>query len=139
MIEFHYELEFELGNESKFSDWISRIINSEGAHHSQIDFIFCSDAYLLEINLKYLRHDTFTDIITFDYSDDTTVSGDVFISVDRVRENAAVFGSTFEKELLRVMSHGVLHLLGYTDKSDKDSAVMRNKEDEKITLFHVEH
>lgn len=139
MIEFHYELEFELGNESKFADWVTRIITSESAHCAQIDYIFCTDSYLLDINQKYLQHDSLTDIITFDYSDAVSVSGDIFISTERVRENARLFKCPFEKELLRVMAHGALHLIGYNDKSLEDATLMRAKEDEKITMFHVEH
>ncbi len=138
MIEFHYEIDFSLDDETKFADWASRVVTSEGGNYKQIDYIFCSDDYLLEMNKKYLSHDTLTDIITFDYSEGTRIGGDIFISIDRVRDNAGVFKTEFEKELLRVMSHGLLHLFGYTDKSDSDKMVMRTKEEEKIKLFHVE-
>ncbi len=139
MIEFHYETGFRLDNETKFADWISRVVASEGGSYKQIDYIFCSDNYLLEMNKKYLSHDTFTDIITFDYSEGKPIGGDIFISIDRVRENAEVFKTEFEKELLRVMSHGLLHLFGYTDKLKTDKSFMRSKEEEKMKLFHVEH
>jgi rRNA maturation RNase YbeY len=92
----------------------------------------------LEVNRKYLNHDTFTDIITFDYSDGKRIGGDVFISIDRVKENAMIFKTEFEKELLRVMAHGILHLFGYMDKTKVEKEQMRSKEDEKIKLFHVE-
>ncbi|WP_136468151.1 rRNA maturation RNase YbeY [Flagellimonas onchidii] len=138
MIDFHFESELKLKDLAKFSDWISRIIESEGFQLGQIDYIFCTDDYLLNVNQQYLNHDTFTDIITFDYSSGRTLSGDIFISSDRVSENARTYGVTFENELLRVMSHGVLHLMGYADKTEDEQSVMRTKEEEKIKLFHVE-
>lgn len=138
MIEFHYETDFQLKNESKFADWVSRVVASEGGTCGQIDYIFCGDSYLLKMNKKYLSHDTFTDIITFDYSEGKRIGGDIFISVDRVSENAAIFETDFEEELLRVMAHGVLHLFGYKDETEAGKAEMRSKENEKIKLFHVE-
>ena len=103
-----------------------------------MDYIFCTDEYLLELNQEYLKHDTFTDIITFDYTDGSAISGDIFISTDRVKENAKEFEEDVLNELRRVMSHGVLHLAGYGDKSKEESKLMREKEDEKIKMFHVE-
>lgn len=138
MIEFHFKSEFRLKSAAQYSDWVSRIINSEDFVVGQIDYIFCTDDELLKINVEYLKHDTLTDIITFDYSDGTTISGDVFISTDRVKDNAVTFNVDFNEELLRVMSHGVLHLMGYGDKSDKEISLMRKKEEEKIKMFHVE-
>ena len=138
MIDFHFETDFELEDTSKYSDWITRIITTHNRKHSQIDYIFCDDEYLLDINIKYLDHDTYTDIITFDYTEEKVIGGDIFISVDRLKENASLFKVDFNDELLRVMSHGVLHLLGYKDKSEEDSDVMRNKENECINMFHVE-
>ncbi len=138
MIEFHYETNFKIENEKKFADWLSRIIASENFICTQLDYIFCGDDYLLNLNQKYLSHDTYTDIITFDYSDGRSLTGDIFISVDRLRENAECLEIEFEEELLRVMSHGILHLVGYKDKSEVDSSEMRAKENEKIKLFHVE-
>ncbi len=138
MIEFHYELDFDLGNETYYADWLNRVALSEGGIVKQIDYIFCRDEYLLDINQKYLNHDTYTDIISFDYSEGKVLSGDIFISIERVRENADAFGVDFAEELLRVMSHGVLHLSGFKDKTEEDSLVMRGKEDEKIKMFHVE-
>ena len=138
MIEFHYELDFILDKEPYYADWLNRIVVSEGGNLRQVDYIFCDDEYLFEINLKYLDHDTYTDIITFDYSEGKALAGDIFISVDRVRENAKDYGAGFPEELLRVMSHGILHLMGYSDKTDRDRKIMRNKEDEKIKMFHVE-
>ncbi|MEG3656135.1 rRNA maturation RNase YbeY [Arenibacter palladensis] len=139
MIDFHYETDFSIDDEAKFADWINRIILSEDEVYSQLDFIFCDDDYLLKINQDYLDHDTYTDIITFPYEDMSGIAGDIFISVERVKENALDFGVEFYTELKRVMAHGVLHLLGYGDKSEEETMKMRLKEDEKIKLFHVEH
>jgi probable rRNA maturation factor len=105
---------------------------------SALSYIFCNDQYLLDLNQTYLSHDTLTDIITFDYVEGTVVSGDIFISVDRLKENAAIFKVSFEEERLRVMAHGLLHLMGYKDKTTEDQEVMSNKENEKIKMFHVE-
>lgn len=138
MIDFHFESDFILENKTNYSDWVTRIVLSENHEAGQIDYIFCSDDYLLRINQEYLNHDTYTDIITFDYSEGKVVSGDIFISVDRVKANAETFKVSFNQELLRVMSHGVLHLSGYGDKTDEERLKMRSKEDEKIKLFHVE-
>ncbi len=138
MIEFHFKSDLLLETKSDYSDWINRILESEGFVLGQIDYIFCTDDYLLELNQEYLNHDTFTDIITFDYTDGRTISADIFISTERVEENALNFEVSFKEELLRVMSHGVLHLMGYGDKSDEDQKLMRKKEEEKMKLFHVE-
>lgn len=109
--------------------WIKSTIVSEGKSPGDISFIFCSDEYLLEVNKKYLQHDYFTDIITFDYVENGRISGDIFISVDRVKENAAMFANTFEKELNRILIHGILHLLGYKDKDKGEKELMTEKED----------
>lgn len=113
----------------KITRWIKETITSEGKTLGDISFIFCSDAYLLEVNKQYLNHDYFTDIITFDYVENGLISGDIFISCDRVKENAAEFNTGFENELYRIIIHGVLHLLGYKDKSKKDKLLMTDKED----------
>jgi probable rRNA maturation factor len=138
MIEFNYETEFVLENEDSFSSWISKVILSEKKKVGEISYVFCDDEYLLKLNQKHLNHDTLTDIISFDYTMGSEISGDIFISVERVRENATDFDATFEDELKRVMAHGVLHYCGYKDKTEEDSALMRSKEDEKIKMFHVE-
>ena len=138
MISFNYETEFELSNEDSISDWISRVIVSEQKTEGELAFVFCDDAYLLELNQNYLQHDTLTDIISFDYSLGNELHGDVFISVERVKGNAILFDQTFENELLRVLVHGVLHYCGYKDKSAADKQLMRSKENEKIAMFHVE-
>ena len=139
MINYNYELDFTLENEELFSQWIENVIHSEEKYLGEISYIFCKDDYLLEINQQYLDHDTLTDIISFDYTEDDTVSGDIFISIERVRENASDLNVAFEEELKRVMIHGILHYCGYKDKSDSDEALMRSKEDEKIKMFHVKH
>jgi rRNA maturation RNase YbeY len=139
MISFNYETQFILENESAFEDWISRIIVSEGFEEGEINYIFCDDAYLHKINMEYLKHDTLTDIISFDYSVGNLLQGDIFVSVERVTDNAIDFKVSFDEELKRVLSHGVLHYCGYKDKSPDDEAIMRKKEDEKIKMFHVEH
>ncbi len=138
MIEFNYETDFELNNEAQFSNWISRILVSENKKEGEINYVFCDDEYLLKLNIEHLQHDTLTDIISFDYSLGNELSGDIFISVERVKYNANDFNVTFDEELKRVMAHGVLHFCGFKDKTDSDSEIMRNKEDEKIKLFHVE-
>ncbi|GIM54646.1 rRNA maturation RNase YbeY [Capnocytophaga cynodegmi] len=136
MITFNYETEFELPEqETVFQAWIEKIIASEEKELGELNYIFCDDNYLHQINVQYLDHDTLTDIITFDYTEEQTISGDIFISVERVADNAKDFNVDFQAELLRVMAHGVLHLCGYKDKSDAESKQMRSKEEEKMGLF----
>jgi rRNA maturation RNase YbeY len=137
MISFNYETDFSLNDEKIYEDWISKVISSEMQHEGEINYIFCDDDYLLEINKQYLDHDTLTDIISFDYSVGNELHGDIFISVERVRDNAEDFKVSFEEELKRVMVHGVLHYCGYKDKSEKDEQLMREKEEEKMKMFHV--
>jgi|SRR5690606_4075651 len=138
MVIFNYETDFELSNESLYENWIDAIIESEGKEPGEINYIFCDDEYLLNINQQYLNHDTLTDIISFDYTIGDLISGDIFISIDRVKDNAKDFDVSFHVELLRVMSHGILHYCGYKDKTDSDSNLMRKKEQEKMNMFHVE-
>jgi rRNA maturation RNase YbeY len=137
MIDFNYLTDFIIEDESLYNDWIDKLVSKHNFILGDITCVFCDDAYLHEMNLKFLNHDTLTDIITFDYSEDTTVSGDLFISVQRLKDNAADFNTDFKNELLRVMSHGVLHLMGYKDKTEKDVLLMRSLEEEAISLFHV--
>ena len=137
MINFNYELSFQLDNEERYSQWIQDVIISERKELGEINYIFCDDEYLLNINKQYLDHDYYTDVISFDYTDDYVISGDVFISIDRVRENARDYNVEFEEELKRVIIHGVLHYCGYCDKSEAEEQLMRNKEEEKVRLFHV--
>lgn len=138
MISFNYETSFELQDEAKYEGWISEVIESEEKTEGEINYIFCDDEYLLQKNIEFLDHDTLTDIISFDYTMGNLLSGDIFISVERVKENAQDFNVPFDIELRRVMAHGILHYCGYKDKTEEDSSLMRSKEDEKITLFHVE-
>jgi probable rRNA maturation factor len=138
MITFNYENNFLLKDESLYQDWISRIILSENKTEGEINYIFCDDEYLLNINVEYLNHDTYTDIISFDYTVGNLIQGDVFISTERVAENATTYEVSFEDELKRVLTHGVLHYCGFKDKNEDDANLMRQKEDEKIALFHVE-
>ncbi len=138
MISFNYETEFVLQDEAKHEEWISRVIESEDKTEGEINYIFCDDEYLLKMNEEFLDHDTLTDIISFDYTMGNLLSGDIFISVERVKDNAVDFNVPFEEELKRVMAHGILHYCGYKDKTEEDSAIMRTKEDEKTSLFHVE-
>lgn len=138
MISFNYETDFELANEDQYSNWISRVIGSENKNEGEINYIFCDDDYLHEINMQFLNHDTLTDIISFDNSIGNELHGDIYISVERVADNAKDFNVSFNDEMLRVMAHGVLHYCGYKDKSEKDEEIMRQKEDEKMQMFHVE-
>jgi rRNA maturation RNase YbeY len=138
MINFNYETDFNLANEEAIATWLTNVITSENKKEGEINYIFCDDEYLHKINLEYLNHDTLTDIISFDYSMGNELHGDVFVSVERVKENAGDFNVSFEDELKRVLVHGVLHYCGYKDKSEADELLMRSKEDEKLALFHVE-
>lgn len=138
MVLFNYETDFELENETAYEEWIDAVIESEDKEPGEINYIFCDDDYLHKINMQYLEHDTLTDIISFDYCIGDLISGDIFISIDRVKDNAKDYEVSFHVELLRVMSHGVLHYCGYKDKTEKDAALMRLKEQEKINMFHVE-
>jgi rRNA maturation RNase YbeY len=117
--------------------WLEKVIESEGKIAGEISYIFCSDDYLYKMNVQYLNHDTLTDVITFDYTEANKISGDIFISIPRVEENASDFGKTFADELNRVMVHGILHLCGYKDKTTKDEKIMRLKEDEKLELLKM--
>jgi len=137
MIHYNYESDFTLSNEEVYTDWIENVLASEGKSLGELSYIFCDDEYLLEINQQYLEHDTLTDIISFDYTEGDIISGDIFISVERVQDNANDLNIPFNEELKRVIIHGVLHYCGYKDKSESDKALMRSKEDEKIKLFHV--
>ncbi|WP_348800156.1 rRNA maturation RNase YbeY [Flavobacterium adhaerens] len=137
MINFNYESDFTLDNEESISLWLSAVIKSENKNEGEINYIFCDDEYLHKINVEYLDHDTLTDIISFDYTIGNEISGDVFISIERVIDNAKDYKTSFDQELKRVLVHGILHYCGYKDKSDTDEVLMRSKEDEKIAMFHV--
>ncbi|WP_029036376.1 rRNA maturation RNase YbeY [Salinimicrobium xinjiangense] len=138
MINFYSENDFELEGIQSYEKWVKEVITSEEKKTGEISFIFCDDDYLLEINKKYLDHDTYTDIISFDNSVGNILNGDIFISTQRVEDNAGAYGVTFEEELRRVIIHGVLHLCGYKDKAAEEAELMRAKEDEKMKMFHVE-
>ena len=138
MIDFNYETDFKLADEDDISSWISNVILSENKKEGEINYIFCDDDYLHKINLEHLQHDNLTDIISFDYSVGNELHGDIFISVERVADNASDFKVSFGEELRRVMVHGVLHYCGYKDKTEEDAVLMRSKEEEKLAMFHVE-
>jgi len=135
-IQFYSEdIDFELVNPDSVADWLHRVLVSESKSIKGISFVFCSDEYLYRLNAQYLQHETYTDVITFPYSEGEEVEGDIFISIDRVRENALAFQSTFDSELLRVMVHGVLHLCGYRDKEEEDRLEIREKENQYLRLW----
>jgi len=138
MINFNYESDFTLENEEAIASWLTAVIVSENKNEGEINYIFCDDEYLHKINLEYLNHDTLTDIISFDYTMGNEISGDIFVSIERVSDNAKDYNTVFEDELKRVLVHGVLHYCGYKDKSEADESLMRSKEDEKLAMFHVE-
>jgi len=128
MIEFNYETNFTLKNETIIDNWIQKCIQEDGFKVGEINYVFCDDAYLHKLNVEFLNHDTLTDIISFDTTLGKIIGGDIFISVDRVRENSVIFNSSFDQELYRVMIHGVLHYMGLKDSSEDDKKEMRNKE-----------
>ena len=133
---FSEDIDFSLPNPLKTKKWIKKTSESEGYEISGLNYIFCSDEYLLDINKQYLNHDYYTDIITFDNSEeDNLLEGDIYVSVDRIRENAALFNSPFEAELRRVLIHGLLHLVGFDDTTDELKKAMRSKEDEYLLKF----
>jgi len=118
-----------------FYSWLSNVCEQESKKLDEVNVIFCSDEYLLEMNIQHLDHDYYTDIITFDYCEDNRILGDLFISKDRVEENASIAEVDFSTELNRVIVHGVLHLIGYKDKASKDEEIMRSKEDWALSLI----
>lgn len=134
MIKFHAITDFEIADKSVLKKWIKKIVKKEGSAIAELNFIFCDDEYLLEKNKTFLKHDTLTDIITFDYSQKDMLTGDVYISIERVKENAQNYEVSFKNELHRVIIHGVLHLLGYEDKDEKHQKEMREKEDFYLSL-----
>jgi probable rRNA maturation factor len=134
-IEFHNEdVDYELEHPDRVRFWIVETVRAEDGILGDLNFIFCSDEYLYQMNVDYLGHDTYTDVITFPYSEEH-VEGDIFISVDRIRENAQTFGVTERQEMLRVIIHGVLHLLGYGDLTDEEEKTMREKEDFYLSML----
>lgn len=136
MINFFAEdVDLPLFNESLVFEWLNSVCTAENKKLEEVSIIFCSDEYLLDMNNEYLQHDYYTDIITFDYCIDNQIVGDLFVSIDRVKDNSIQNHVSFENELLRVMVHGVLHLIGFKDKSDEEAKLMRLKEDEYLNLY----
>ena len=136
MIAFNYETEFQLKDEENTSRWIEKCIKNEGFDLGEINYIFCDDNYLHKMNVEFLQHDTLTDIISFDYTLGKLVGGDIFISIERVEENAKEFNVLFENELHRVIIHGVLHYMKYKDKSDEEKQIMRTKENDSLKILN---
>ncbi len=134
MIQFFSETDFQLPNEIFYTKWLNLCLERESYIAQEINYIFCDDRYLLKINQDHLDHDTYTDIITFDYTEGQEIYADIYISIERVRDNAKDFKEPFERELSRVMAHGVLHLCGYKDKTLEEKTIMREKEDDCLSL-----
>jgi|UniRef100_UPI004048AA43 probable rRNA maturation factor len=135
---FSEDIPFELQNKQRRKRWLKEIANASGFQIKELNYVFCSDEYLYQLNLKYLKHDTYTDIITFDNSEKTgELEGDIFISVDRVRENAKTLHVEETTELTRVLAHGLLHLMGHKDKTKDEASLMRTKEEEAIELYRL--
>jgi probable rRNA maturation factor len=135
MISFNYEVEFHLLDEEEWSNWLNDVILNENREKGELSYVFCTDEYLHKINVEYLNHDTYTDIITFDYSVGKKLHGDIYISVKRVTENAGTYRCSVKEEMARVMVHGILHLCGYKDKSTVEATIMRGKEDFYLSRF----
>ena len=135
MIEFEYINTSKVDNLAKYKQWVKGIILEENKKEGDIVFVFCNDEYLLEKNIQFLNHDTYTDVITFDYCSDSIINGDILISTERVKENAKTLEVEFLTELNRVMVHGLLHLLGYKDKTGVDAKLMREKEDFYLLMY----
>ena len=136
-IAFHYETDFLLENTESFIRWIKNVISEENKELGEVNYIFCDDKYLMGKNIKYLNHDTLTDIITFNYCEGDMISSDIMISVERVMENSSIFENSFSEELNRVMIHGILHLIGYNDKTDGEKEIIRKKEDYYVNKFVI--
>tara|TARA_B110000977_G_C11061925_1_gene486304 strand:+ start:1206 stop:1628 length:423 start_codon:yes stop_codon:yes gene_type:complete len=133
-IEFHSEGDFVMENQENIIRWFTETAEKEGKVIGALNYIFCDDAYLIKLNLEFLKHDTYTDIITFDYSVGNELISDLYISTERVGENAKEYKVSFENELKRVLIHGLLHLCGYKDKTEREALVMRSKEDYYLSL-----
>ena len=137
MIDFVYNTDFRLANKEIFSRWLISVANDEGFLIDTLVFLFVDDNEILEMNKKFLKHDYYTDVITFGELKDKKISGDIAISIERVLDNSNTYGVEFEDELKRVMAHGLLHIMGYNDKTSKDKLVMSQKEKKAIKMFHV--
>ena len=136
MITFNYETSFVLKEEKRIENWVEKVILNHQFKIGEINYIFCDDAYLHKLNVEFLQHDTLTDIISFDNSLGKLISGDIFISVERVEDNAKDFAVTFNEELQRVIIHGILHYLGFKDKSDDEKTEMRNQENLALNILN---
>jgi probable rRNA maturation factor len=134
MIEFYSETDFSLGREKEVRNWIQEVILKEGLETGELIYVFCDDEYLLKLNKDFLDHDTYTDIISFDYRMGDQLNGEIYISIDRIKENATLFKTDFISELHRVMIHGILHFCGYKDKTEKEASEMRKREDKALLL-----
>lgn len=134
-ISFSFQKKFNLHSRTKLKEWINKTAEQREKKIGNISYIFCSDDELLQINNQYLKHDYYTDVITFDYSEEAVLNGDIFISIDRVRDNAEQIGVSFEEELYRVMIHGVLHLSGVNDKTEQQAKQMRKAEEDSLKLL----
>ena len=139
MIDFVYNTDFRLSNKEVFSRWLISVAKVEGYLIDTLVFLFIDDNEILEMNKKFLKHDYYTDVITFGELEDKKISGDIAISVERVLDNSKTYGVEFEDELKRVMVHGLLHIMGYNDKASNDKSVMSQKEKKAIKMFHVKH
>jgi len=137
MISFNSQNDYSLNDTKPWVLWLEEVVSQEGYSVGEVDYVFCSDDYLLELNQEFLNHDTLTDIIPFDNKVGQTVHGEIYISTDRVKENSLEYEVTFEHELARVLVHGVLHLCGYRDKTNQEQEVMRGREDYWINMFKV--
>ena len=136
---FNEDVDYKLSQKAAAKKWLTAQAKAEGHDMGDLNYVFCSDEYVLQVNRDHLNHDYYTDIITFDNREfeDDPIEGDIFISVDRVADNAAQLGVSAEQEMRRVLAHGLLHLCGYGDKTEADQAVMRSKEDEWLAVFNV--
>ena len=139
MIDFVYNTDFRLANKDVFSRWLFSVANDEGFLIDTLVFLFLDDNKILEMNNKFLKHDYYTDVITFGDVKDKKISGDIAISIERVLDNSKTYGVEFEDELKRVMAHGLLHIMGYDDRKSNDKSVMSEKENKAIKMFHVKH
>ena len=137
-----HEIEFQFNESEKYSQWLQQVASLYSQEIGDLHYLFCSDEFVLALNQEHLQHDYYTDILTFDYrnAEEEPISGEIFISIDRVRENAAEFGVSFENELARVIVHGLLHLIGFDDLEEETESEMRKEEDKALELmFHVKH
>ena len=135
MITYNYETEFALENETQLENWIEKVVSNNEFELGEVNYIFCDDEYLLKLNVEFLQHDTLTDIISFDNSLGKLINGDIFISIERVKENAKEYNVTFEEELHRVMIHGILHYMGLKDKSADEKMLMRKEENKALSVL----